>query len=387
MTFPLPRDRASLDRLTSLRFFAALLVVVHHGTLELVRLPVLAPLSVLGYVGVTFFFLLSGFVLTWSGSPDLARRHFYGRRFARIYPTHVATLLIAVVLSLLIGLEIGAGPLGTNLTLTQSWVPLPAFTGRLNNVSWSLADEAFFYALFPFLFVRWQRLATRQVWRRVGVVVLLTLICVAVIHESLPAELAGEVVYKAPVMRAAEFLIGMGLALAMRRGLRSPVSVGAAVAIAGASYVGMSTGLAMLGWSGLFRVIPDYAMIVPFALLVLAAATADLQPTGAGRGLARGRLVFAGRASYQLYMTHFLLVMALRPGFGHLPGRWQPLVFCAFVLGSIAVSLIAYRCFEVPTERWLRNRLGGAGVQRRPPCARESAGQGATGISRQVVRS
>jgi peptidoglycan/LPS O-acetylase OafA/YrhL len=57
------------------------------------------------------------------------------------------------------------------------------------------------------------------------------------------------------------------------------------------------------------------------------------------------------------------------------------------VLGSIAVSLIAYRCFEVPTERWLRNRLGGAGVQRRPPCARESAGQGATGISRQVVRS
>jgi peptidoglycan/LPS O-acetylase OafA/YrhL len=279
--------------------------------------------------------------------------------------------LIAVLLSLLVGLRIGAGPFATNLTLTQAWVPIASFTGRLNNVSWSLVDEAFFYALFPFLFMRWHRLGTRQVWRRVALALLLTLLCVALVHETLPAATAGEIVYKFPAMRVGEFLIGMGLAFAMRRGWRSPVPVGAAVVIAGATYVGMSTILAMLGKSALFRIIPDYLMIAPFALLIVSAATADLSSAPSWRGLASRRLVLLGRASYQLYMTHFLLVIALRPVFGYVPVPMRPLALGAFVVASIVISLISYRCLEVPTERWLRARLGGAGVRNRPRRGRQ----------------
>ncbi|MBT2549596.1 acyltransferase family protein [Arthrobacter sp. ISL-65] len=54
----------------------------------------------MGQAGVTFFFLLSGFVLAWSMNPSTSKRQFYWRRFARIWPLHALTALAAVVLSL-----------------------------------------------------------------------------------------------------------------------------------------------------------------------------------------------------------------------------------------------------------------------------------------------
>jgi peptidoglycan/LPS O-acetylase OafA/YrhL len=115
------------------------MVVVHHCTLGPTPLPIVTPLAKLGYVGVTFFFVLSGFVLAWSGTPDLPARYFYGRRFARIYPTHGVTILAALLLSAVVGLTTGVGPLVTSVWLTQAWVPISPYTEQLNNVSWSLA--------------------------------------------------------------------------------------------------------------------------------------------------------------------------------------------------------------------------------------------------------
>lgn len=81
-----------LPSLTSLRFFAALLVVLHHMPGE--------PF-VEGYVGVTFFFILSGFILSHSyaerlGDGSCSASDFWIARVARVYPLHVVTLLLAV---------------------------------------------------------------------------------------------------------------------------------------------------------------------------------------------------------------------------------------------------------------------------------------------------
>ncbi|UCN13634.1 acyltransferase family protein [Cellulomonas iranensis] len=65
-----------LDALTGLRFLAALVVVVFHLSLNRFFLDAPALVDPLqgvlrngGWLGVTFFFVLSGFVLTWSARP------------------------------------------------------------------------------------------------------------------------------------------------------------------------------------------------------------------------------------------------------------------------------------------------------------------------------
>ena len=81
-----------LPRLTSLRWFAALAVFLVHAD----SLFQWAPLRLFrfGASGVTFFFILSGFVLTWSMVPNLSARTFWWRRFARIYPACFVALMV-----------------------------------------------------------------------------------------------------------------------------------------------------------------------------------------------------------------------------------------------------------------------------------------------------
>src|SRR5262245_62142748 len=73
-----------VESLTGLRWWAAFFVFCHHMT-NLAPLPIYDFLKY-GTSGVTFFFVLSGFVLTWSARPGTKIRTFYRRRFARIFP-------------------------------------------------------------------------------------------------------------------------------------------------------------------------------------------------------------------------------------------------------------------------------------------------------------
>src|SRR4051794_11942901 len=89
---------AALPSLTGLRFIAALAVVAWHARPD--HIPgLLQPLFTSAQSGVAFFFLLSGFVLTWSSRRDDTPRSFYWRRVARVVPNHVVTWLVALVLA------------------------------------------------------------------------------------------------------------------------------------------------------------------------------------------------------------------------------------------------------------------------------------------------
>lgn len=85
-----------LDALTGLRWWAAFWVFGYH-LLNYTGMPLLiaAPLEI-GSIGVTFFFVLSGFVLTWSMTGEVSASTFYTRRFARIWPSHIVALLLAI---------------------------------------------------------------------------------------------------------------------------------------------------------------------------------------------------------------------------------------------------------------------------------------------------
>src|SRR5690349_2309269 len=150
-----PAPSPALPSLTGLRWVAALLVFGLHvnnfryfdGTTGRVVTWAFGA----GATGVSFFFVLSGFVLTWSARPGDRAPAFWRRRAARILPVHLVTAAIALVMALTLehqsmpSLRQGLA----NVLLVHSW--WRPWWQTLDPVSWSLACEAFFYALFPLL--------------------------------------------------------------------------------------------------------------------------------------------------------------------------------------------------------------------------------------------
>ena len=147
--------KPSLDALTGLRFVAAATVFIHHlggkFGFEHNRYSI-------GSVAVTFFFILSGFVLTYAYHDRIGNRKqvasFLFNRVARIWPLHLACLLIAVAL-VYFDSRLQVTPFWQKLTanafLLHSWVPASDWVFSFNGVAWSISTEAFFYTLFPFL--------------------------------------------------------------------------------------------------------------------------------------------------------------------------------------------------------------------------------------------
>src|SRR6185437_14997298 len=106
-----------------------------------------------GWTGVSFFFILSGFVLTWSRNPKKdSTKAFWRRRFFKIYPNHLVTFIAAAFLLGLITKQVfNVRYAILNLLLLHSWFPQFPINNSFNDVTWSLSCEAFFYLCFPFL--------------------------------------------------------------------------------------------------------------------------------------------------------------------------------------------------------------------------------------------
>jgi peptidoglycan/LPS O-acetylase OafA/YrhL len=151
--------RPSIPALTSLRFFAALVVVLNHYDARQALLPF--AIFDRGYEAVTFFFVLSGFILTYvhCTGPDLRQlnissRVFMVARAARILPAYYLALGLAApfflysffVAQTLAWPQLVGGLIAVPLLL-QAWYPPTAVLW--NTPAWSLSVEAFFYALFP----------------------------------------------------------------------------------------------------------------------------------------------------------------------------------------------------------------------------------------------
>lgn len=155
-----PQERVQLLQLTSLRFFAALAVVFSHlGFLRVIDNPIKPVADTIfheGYCGVTFFFILSGFILSHTYQRLIQERAITPKKYillrlARIYPLHFLTAAPFVLLLLYKQPPDFIPKILTNLTLLQAWIPTSAYYFSLNAPSWSLSVELFFYSSFIFL--------------------------------------------------------------------------------------------------------------------------------------------------------------------------------------------------------------------------------------------
>jgi peptidoglycan/LPS O-acetylase OafA/YrhL len=362
-----PRKRTPrLDTLTGLRFFGALAVVFCHVGAQFTDKNSITVLVSYGYVGVSFFFMLSGFVLTWSSNTPSAGR-FLWMRFARVWPLQF--LLAIVAFTALAAQEKLPGTLGhiAEVLLLQAWSPQQGVYFGGNGVSWSLSCEMFFYLLFPFVIGPLRRLRARGLAVTAGVTIAV-LAAAPIIASGM--HLSGSTSYWLffifPPYRFGEFLLGMVLARATTLGVR--------LARPGLCALFATSGLALVMWrltsftvsTGTDVSRPFVALLaLPlFALLLLAGATCDLD--GLRTGLNWRLPIRLGEWSFALYLVHkplFLLTLSW--------GWWQGsnglegiAALTGFVVMAVLLSAALHYLTEKPIERYLRRWPVG---QRRAP--------------------
>jgi peptidoglycan/LPS O-acetylase OafA/YrhL len=278
-----------------------------------------------GWTGVGFFFILSGFVLTWAAKPGDSTRSFWRRRFFKIYPNHIVTFIAALLLLTVVAHEtITNWRAIVNLLLLQSWFPSMETSLTLNTVSWSLSAELLFYVSFPLLLKLINRIRPERLWYWAGGVVV-AILAVPVIATALPPSEpflpwanAGPTVfwfvYLLPPVRMLEFVFGIILARIVLTGRKVPLSLGGAMALTILAY-------AVTPLFGLTYPLVAI-MTLPLGLLIAAGAVADVR--GHRTLLSSRAMVWLGEVSFAFYLWHLLVLI-----YGHqwIAGVDQPASF------------------------------------------------------------
>jgi len=349
-----------VDALTGLRWWAAFFVFLYH-MLVLAPLPTVSAVLGQGYLGVTFFFVLSGFVLTWSWSARVTTSTFYWRRFARIYPSHIAALILAIPVFYTLSAvpdatwlkPFDAGILALSVVLLQGWFLNPAILFSGNPAAWTLTCEAFFYALHPFF----SRILTPLIRRGALVFALITVV-VAFLYRALALAFPDAWFSAAPqpLVHLPEFVLGMGLAWAFRQGWRPrlPIFVGLAAIAAVVIAIVLLPGF-MPGSLPAFLItgFGTELFAVACALAIIAAA----QRTVAGKhsAFASPLQVRLGEWSYAFYLVHASFVYIALRIFGVQPVSWWNLLwFAALLCIALAAAAALHHLVEKPFERRMR---------------------------------
>jgi peptidoglycan/LPS O-acetylase OafA/YrhL len=373
-----PLARPVLEPLTGLRFVAAIAVVLYHLPMKPFPWEAATRLVAYGYLGVSFFFVLSGFILTYTyidpetGALRGSIRDFWWGRIARIYPVYLLALLVSLPIFAIfrvLMVEPAARPtalLSALLTpfLMQAWWPNAA--SQWNTPGWSLSVELFFYALFPFAAV-W--LARRRHSGIIGVLAWLVCLAIPLTYLALASPAAGrtleldryfwlQAIKFNPIAHLGEFTVGVAAGLAFMRRSTSPLLASPLLERVGlAGVVLVAAVAATTDWlpyalchNGLFA--PLWASLV----LGLARSHGRVARLLGSRPIAR-----LGEASFALYLLHSPLIGYHELVRGLLrirqPGLSAPawLQAAVFLVVAIWASLLVFRRVEQPARRLVRD--------------------------------
>ncbi|MCR9087372.1 MAG: acyltransferase [Rhodobacteraceae bacterium] len=356
--------RDHLSPLTSLRFLAALAIVFHHLAGVLWLAPgALAPYS-LG-AAVSFFFVLSGFIMHHSYAQRLSVvgwRAFLLQRFLRIWPAHIAVIVLCALWISIPDILWQTEHQSTSeilqiLFLFQAWNTTPVVFWGLNGPSWSLSVELFFYGSFPFLLVAMRYLGQARFLLGAAVFTIAWLTFATLVLFDPDAELnALALGYISPAARLGEFALGMAVGAlfvaqrstwqAWSRGfwtLAECLSVIACVLSVRYTYligfhVGETLGPVAGAWASASFGMLSFAVVVG----VFAVGKGALS-----RVLELGLLVWLGHISFAMYLVH-------QPLIGHWVRVVEPvqtsvwLEVLGFAIALILLSAAVFYWIERP---------------------------------------
>jgi len=365
--------------LTGLRFLAAFYVFAFHIH---IRYPLNLPefftnLLKFGAVGVTLFFVLSGFVLTMSyGQKTELDYHFYVRRFARIYPVYLFSLLSTLPIFLIL-------PVGEQLQTFQFWLVLlldifliqsyfyPVAMLWHGGASWSLSVEVFFYATFPFFLKMVKRLSTFKLYLWIVVFTILSIIP-GLIAIAFPSEFIARHVYTNPFSRLPEFVVGMlfGM-LCLQKPEPHPLTsklqskfdliLEQAISSLQTAFI-LSLIILYLGtWAthpllrGDYYITHNFFLVPMFGILIYLLTKKSLL----SMLLSSKIMVFLGEISYSFYLNQVLVIFAFKYWHDNvLINKWSSgtifvVTFCLLLL----LSTITYIFIEKPLRKMILKRV------------------------------
>ena len=365
LAYTLKQDR--LPALDGLRAAAIALVMASHAPAPFPagRFP--------GDLGVTLFFVLSGFLITrlllreWDATGDLSLRAFLTRRVLRIFPAYYAFLAVWLVAAVLLHKPSEPAHVAAGFTYTVNYYQ--AITGRAAGLiahAWSLAVEEQFYLLWPPLLLL---LLRRGGPRRAGVLLAAAIVAVGAwrCYLLLGAGAGPVYVYNAFDTRFDALATGCLLAVL----LRDPRIVPGVRAIGGSAWMPALTAVAVLAPHVRaplpFRYGPGFSLDAILCAVLLAQVLA-VGGEGAWRVLSWRPVRWIGALSYSLYLYHLLVeqaVLALDiPAWLRLP---------LWLAASFAVAAASYYAIEKPFLRLKDRFAGGRAARDRASAAAEPA--------------
>jgi len=374
-------DKQPLPALTGLRFFAAVSVLIYHCEVLLVES---RSLFVLASAAVSFFFVLSGFILTHvyanrlqvSGWPA-----FLVTRWARLWPLHIACLALSFILipasQHALSTRVGLLKLATSVSLFSSWSLYPEWTSPFNPVAWSISTEFTFYLAFPLLLL----IPPKFFGRAFLIAIFATFGLLVFLHQVV---LDGDITllkrfyYMNPVARIAEFICGMWVCYLFRacwklnsagsrwnHTLIECVSLVILVAwiIVLSYWATTPVFLESTGTEILWRWIRLSGGTFPCAALVIwvfASSNGHI-----ARFLSSSWMIFLGEISFSLYMIHYVMLSYFLTW--QIPDQSIVVTSLAVLAASIGLSTILFKLVEIPAKDsivafWKRDRQGIAEV-------------------------
>jgi peptidoglycan/LPS O-acetylase OafA/YrhL len=356
------RKPAPLKALTGLRCFAAVNIVLFHFS-NPQWFGWFAPVVNAGYISVSYFILLSGFVMAYNysararaGELDVVR--YYKARFTRLYPIYLLSLLLAWRMIPTEWIAHTHGMFWTGVVLAplllQGWVP--EIATFLNTPAWTMSAESFFYVIFPWM-ARWKKPdRIRDQVRKLGFVWMVGLIPGTLYILFNPDGLPKidrwsygpwlQALKYSPLPHLASFIFGMLLADVDAMMPRS----GRFRLILGLFGFAAMFFLLWLGSAVPYPLMHDGLLMPLFGCIILGLAGENVLAYTIGSR----PLVFVGEASYCLYLLHFNMWNLIHDThvLDHLNlARFDPWI--SYIL-LILMALFALHFIEKPAQRYLR---------------------------------
>jgi peptidoglycan/LPS O-acetylase OafA/YrhL len=215
--------KKNTDFIYLLRFLAAISVVFYHYS------PLRNTFVNNGNEAVSFFFLLSGFILVVAYEKQITQNNlsvipFYVKRIARIYPLFLLALLLTLAYHFLIHNEHTRlqQKLPFELMMLQTWF----YPGSINYPAWSISCEIFFYLLFPLYILKLANIRLQSAIKWAIVILIVTVSCSYFLenisNSIFKEELKQGYLYQHPVFRFPIFFCGNVLGLMYIKNVKVP---------------------------------------------------------------------------------------------------------------------------------------------------------------------
>lgn len=335
-----------IKSLTSLRFFFAFMVLLNHVPYSFNH-PFYSIISN-GSVGVSFFFILSGFILAYNYEDRFLikydKRKFWIDRFLRIYPLHVFILLLFVIHMLIVTTDWGLLPeqFLAHLFLIQNYIPIKNIYSSLNKPAWSICCELFFYFTFPFIILR-----VKKWWK-------LTLLGLIIFPFVLYYINPNNSIFIGinPLIRFSDFVAGIFAYQIYKRLKKINLSMNVLKYSVLELIIFLFLFISLLSFQGLkyYQFFPIYWFPMIVFILTMAFSKGYISII-----LGNKYLVLLGEISYSIYMTHFLIMQLLATYFRDtfiFSNRF--LLIFMFASISIIFSYFTHKLIEIKFSRFLK---------------------------------